>query len=228
VTRRAYNSSVADVVEELFPGSAVVFGETLRGSSRTREAAGLRALAGSGCAAEVVAELAARGPECPVDETPQSVREFVGLFTEQAGVVGLWRYVVWDVANLTLPWPTCWCAWRMPDDVARAALDRYRAETRALLPHVDTAGFDVNLRAAEAAWAVITSAWYLRGAFAGDRPHPDPRVVAPRRKALIPHRLARAAEITELPALSAFASRLAGALADHWAPQPLALTPALR
>ena len=29
-----------------------------------------------------------------------------------------WRHVAWDVAYLRVPWPTCWCSWRMPDAVA--------------------------------------------------------------------------------------------------------------
>ena len=25
-----------------------------------------------------------------------------------------WRHVVWDVAYLTVPFPSCWCSWRLP------------------------------------------------------------------------------------------------------------------
>ena len=26
-----------------------------------------------------------------------------------------WRHVAWDLAYLRVPWPTCWCSWRLPD-----------------------------------------------------------------------------------------------------------------
>ena len=29
-----------------------------------------------------------------------------------------WRHVAWDVAYLFVPWPSCWCAWSIPDELA--------------------------------------------------------------------------------------------------------------
>src|SRR4051812_42500286 len=47
-----------------------------------------------------------------------------------------WRHVAWDVAYLTVPWPSCWCSWRMPADVAERAFERYRATVEDRLPYV--------------------------------------------------------------------------------------------
>ncbi len=38
------------------------------------------------------------------------------------------RHRVWDVAYLRAPWPSCWCAWLLPDEVAEAAVSRYRRQ----------------------------------------------------------------------------------------------------
>ena len=37
-----------------------------------------------------------------------------------------------------VPWPTCWCSWRIPDDSAARALDAYREVAREGVPHVAT------------------------------------------------------------------------------------------
>ena len=36
------------------------------------------------------------------------------------------RHPAWDAAYLAVPWPTCWCSWRIPDATAARALDAYR------------------------------------------------------------------------------------------------------
>jgi hypothetical protein len=51
------------------------------------------------------------------------------------------RHVAWDVSYLTVPWPTCWCCWRLPDDVATEAIEGYRAAVRPVLPWADGDGF---------------------------------------------------------------------------------------
>src|SRR2546429_3760393 len=38
-----------------------------------------------------------------------------------------WRHIAWDVAYLAVPWPSCWCAWQLPADVAARAVEAYRA-----------------------------------------------------------------------------------------------------
>ena len=40
----------------------------------------------------------------------------VVLFDFEAAAI---RHLAWDAAYLRVPWPSCWCAWRLPEDVAR-------------------------------------------------------------------------------------------------------------
>ena len=44
------------------------------------------------------------------------------------------RHVAWDVAYLTVPWPSCWCCWRIPRHLTSAAVDRYCTIMRPALP----------------------------------------------------------------------------------------------
>lgn len=139
-----------------------------------------------------------------------------------------WQHIVWDVAYLSVPWPSCWCSWRLPDDVVAAAVARYREVVREALPYVGTPAFDSDLRAATVGWAFISSSWLLPRAL-GDDPGPgDPRVVTPTRRATILHRLADAAGSEELPALGELAVRLRGALVSRWGETPLDYAPAFR
>ncbi|PWJ25055.1 phosphotransferase family enzyme [Branchiibius hedensis] len=36
------------------------------------------------------------------------------------------RHLAWDLAYLLVPWPSCWCAWRLPPGLGRSALGRWR------------------------------------------------------------------------------------------------------
>ena len=47
--------------------------------------------------------------------------------------------MVWDLAYLKVPWPSCWCAWRIPGDVAALVLSAYRARTGWAVADVDIA-----------------------------------------------------------------------------------------
>lgn len=138
------------------------------------------------------------------------------------------RHVAWDAAYLLVPWPSCWCCWRMPPGVAAEALARYRARAAAALPHVATPAFAREVARAAVGWAFVSASWFLPGAFA-DPPPSDPRIVAPTRRAMLAHRLGDAARRDAgLPGLAALAARCAAALADTWGPHPLALAPAWR
>ena len=75
-----------------------------------------------------------------------------------------WRHVAWDVAYLTVPWPSCWCSWRMPSDVVERAVERYRARIESALPYVRTPQFRHDLAAATAGWALISTSWFLPNA----------------------------------------------------------------
>ena len=57
----------------------------------------------------------------------------------------------WDVAYLRVPWPSCWCAWRMPDAVAEQAQqawqDRLRGEIASRGGEPDWSAMDAAIRA---------------------------------------------------------------------------------
>lgn len=130
-------------------------------------------------------------------------------------------------AYLRVPWPSCWCSWRLPDDLADQAVARYRATMAVHLPYVTTPDFDRDLAAATALWAVLYSSWFLPQTLAGDQP-PAPGLRAPRRRALLLHRLDLARRTSTAPEIAAFATELRDALVGRWGEAPLALARAFR
>ncbi len=134
-----------------------------------------------------------------------------------------YRHVAWEAAYLTVPWPTCWCSWRLPPHVVVAALDRWR---EALSPDPSTvAGLEVAVRQATTAWALVTSAWLLPLALAGDPPSGEPARPRPGRRALVQHRLAVAAAAGDGP-LADLAGEALLATRRAWGDVPLPLAPA--
>ena len=94
------------------------------------------------------------------------------------------RHRAWDVAYLLAPWPSCWCAWLLPDDTAAAAVAGYRR----LAGVDDDGGFDLDLATATVGWQAMTPGWFIEGALASDdRTDPPTR---PSRRAFVLHRLA--------------------------------------
>jgi hypothetical protein len=138
-----------------------------------------------------------------------------------------YRHVAWDVAYLVVPWPSCWCSWRMPEEAAAAALARYRERAAPALPRVATPAFDGDLAVAVAGWAFVSAGWFLPNAFT-DPPPSDPRIVTPSRRAVLQHRFALAAGMGDpVPAsVTALAAECAAAIAAQWGDTPLALAPA--
>ena len=49
------------------------------------------------------------------------------------------RHPAWDVAYLRVPWPTCWCSWRLPTAVADRAVARYVERVAPSVPYVGSA-----------------------------------------------------------------------------------------
>jgi hypothetical protein len=133
------------------------------------------------------------------------------------------RHRAWDVAYLHAPWPSCWCAWLLPDDVAEAAVSRYR---EAAGNAVDDASFFADLDLATLGWQAMTPAWFLRGALASDDRAAGPR--RPTRRAFVLHRLAAVAGSEAEPALAAMAADLRSCLLGQWGAVALELAPAFR
>lgn len=138
-----------------------------------------------------------------------------------------WRHVAWDVAYLQVPWPSCWCSWRIPEQATEQAMGSYVRAARPHMPEVEDADFSDDVEAAVVGWCLITTTWFIGNAL-GDDPPLNPDRPTPTRRAMIAHRLRRAADSTALPALAALAGELAGELEARWGDVPLALARAFR
>ncbi len=145
------------------------------------------------------------------------------------------RHLAWDAAYLRVPWPSCWCSWALPDDVAAHALRTWRDVVGERVPAVRGPRFDADLEVAEAGWAAISTSWFLERALTEDAAPPgpgtsDPTHVAPNRRAVIQHRLARVVAGAD-PRLGDWQALAAAALAatrDRWGEHLLPLAPAFR
>jgi hypothetical protein len=140
-----------------------------------------------------------------------------------------WQHPAWDVAYLSVPWPSCWCSWQLPLDACEDALRQYQQTST--LPWAASPGFRGDVEAAAVAWAIITTAWFLPRALADDPPLADPRKLMPTRRSQILNRLRLAAsrhpqDGPELAELGALATGLRDTLANQWGEQPLPYAPA--
>jgi hypothetical protein len=187
--------------------------------------------------AELPGRLSESGPSaltladaCP-DNNVRTARGFLLIDFEEAE----WRPAAWDVAYLTVPWPSCWCCFTLPAGVTRQALDSYRSVAAGPLPSVGTPAFEHDVALATAGWAMVSSSWFLRRAL-GEDPRFDSEIdeideanELPTRRAVIAHRLATAQRTTSLPALAALAASLRATLIRHWGGEPpLRPAPAFR
>jgi hypothetical protein len=128
-----------------------------------------------------------------------------------------WRHPAWDVSYLSVPWPTCWCSWRLPASVAEEAIGRYREASA--LPWARSDDFRPDVEAATTVWAFVSTAMLLGRALGDDPPPADPRKRMPTRRAMILHRLGAVRG-------SQLARDLRAALVSRWGEVPLAYAPA--
>lgn len=91
------------------------------------------------------------------------------------------RHLAWDVAYLFVPWPSCWCAWRLPNGLPEAALREWR---RTFAP-ADWSSVLADVGLAADAWRWMSVSWLLPSLATGwpvraDRPAPPvaDRIVA--------------------------------------------------
>jgi Phosphotransferase enzyme family len=135
------------------------------------------------------------------------------------------RHLTWDVAYLRVPWPTCWCSWRLPTRVAEAAVARYRARVAPTVPYVGTPAFLADLDLATLGWCLMTVTWWVDGALEEDvTPVPEGPSSRPR----LLHRLWMASHLPGPPALSAYARDLYRVLVRRWGEPTLVVAPAFR
>ncbi len=140
------------------------------------------------------------------------------------------RHVAWEAAYLCVPWPSCWCSWRLPEEVTAQALQAWRQAAAPGAPAVLTPDFQDDLARATIAWVFISASWFLPAALDGDPPPPDParRAIVPTRRALLQHRLRVAADLDTgaLPALRDLADQAHQATVSQWGRRPLQLAAA--
>ena len=79
------------------------------------------------------------------------------------------RHVAWDLAYLMAPWPSCWCAWRLPPELVDAALASWRTGFGA----VDWPELERDLRLATDAWRWLAVSWLLPSLATGWPERPD-------------------------------------------------------
>jgi hypothetical protein len=162
------------------------------------------------------------GDACPDNnvETPDGL---MLIDFEGAG----FRHVAWDAAYLTVPWPTCWCSWRMPDAVQASALACWRAAIEPELAPAVAATLDDAIRDATVAWALITTAWFLGAAHRNQALGPGGSL-RPGPRELIQHRLGVAAATDPDGVLGRLAARALDATRAAWGDRPLLLGPVWR
>jgi hypothetical protein len=133
------------------------------------------------------------------------------------------RHPAWDAAYLTVPWPTCWCSWRIPDATAERTLDAYREQAAVAIPYVGTDAFLADVEVARTCWALVTVSWSLTTALREDQqPHPASPGTRPRMQ----HRLRLVAESGTDAA--AFGSAVLEHTRERWGDLALPLAPAYR
>jgi len=142
------------------------------------------------------------------------------------------RHIAWEAAYLLVPWPSCWCSWRLPAEVTARALQAWQRTVAPVAPVVLTPPFRDDLARATTAWVFISTGWFLGPALDGDPPPTDParRSMIPTRRALLQHRLRLVAEqeTAVLPALQELAAQACDAAVRQWGRHPLPLAAAFR
>lgn len=133
------------------------------------------------------------------------------------------RHRAWDVAYLLAPWPSCWCAWTLPREVAQAGVAAYcTAAGDAVRPQQLVRDLEV----ATLGWQAMTPAWFIAGALEDDDAGAGPR--RPARRAFVLHRLDAVASSTTHAHLAALAADLTATLRGRWGDVRLELAPAFR
>lgn len=134
-----------------------------------------------------------------------------------------------DAAYFYMPFPTCWCVNRLPDEQIARMETIYRRELASgFPPALDDAVFLPALAAACAYWAMATLAWGMEGALKDDGKWGISTI-----RQRHPLRLENFAEVTEragtLPAIAKTCRALAAHLRSLWPDtEPMPVYPAFR
>lgn len=128
-----------------------------------------------------------------------------------------------DAAYLRMPFSTCWCVFRLPDELAQSAQTHYRDVVSGIIPEL--AADDIwqpGVRRAMAAWTLHALTYLLDVSLAADESMNDVATHAPTRRQLLRYRWQRLGseleQAGELPAISALMSNLLAATQSWQAP----------
>ncbi len=141
------------------------------------------------------------------------------------------RHVAWDLAYLRVPWPSCWCAWGIPEPVASAALGRYFTAMKGTAIGADRTTFDRIVEQATLAWALISASWFLPSGLRRNDTMGPPEFAAPPRRATVLERFRLAADTAEslgFLTLEKAARSWHQTVERIWGAQTLPTAPALR
>ena len=147
------------------------------------------------------------GDACPDNNVAEP--SFV-LFDWEGSSVG---HAMLDGSYIRLPFPTCWCAGRIPEAVATAMEDEYRRAAAPGLPAVDdAAAYDTGL-AAVVAWWVQSSVWGLRRSVEGN---PSWGTSTHRHRLVHKAGVVRECVADRYPALAALAAEVGTWVGSRW------------
>lgn len=168
----------------------------------------------------------------PSDACPDNNLRTVGGLSLIDFEGATFRHLAWDAAYLTVPWPSCWCSWRLPKTSATAALDTWRSTVRATVPEVDSDDFRHDLGVATLLWTMVSVSWFLPATLEADFT-PAAKTLAgksPARRQFLLHRLE--VVLADPPVgyerTVALVRRLHDVLTRDWGSVPLPLAPAYR
>lgn len=136
------------------------------------------------------------------------------------------RHRAWEAAYLRVPWPSCWCAWQVPDGVSALALKAYLEA--AYGEEGPPTSFEADLDAATLLWCILSVSWFLAAALDPESVHNTDDARIPGRRALILARLGLALDVPGPERLMTWAGSLRQALLARWGEHPLRLAPAFR
>ncbi len=137
-----------------------------------------------------------------------------------------------DAAYLRMPFSSCWCVFRLPGRLARAAESCYRDHVCAIYPQLaDDQRWEAGVRLAMAAWTLHAMSYLLDRSMLADKHMHDLRRPVPTARQLLRFRWRRLADelaaAGELSALAETTERLLAAT-WHWATDDLPVYPAFR
>ena len=136
------------------------------------------------------------------------------------------RHRAWEAAYLRVPWPSCWCAWQVPDGVSSLALQAYLDASYGTVGPPST--FEADLEAATVLWCLLSVSWFLPASLDTDAAHNADDDRMPGRRTLTLARLGLAAGLSGPQPLVTWAEALHRELVGRWGDHPLRLAPAFR